>query len=318
MFSIIIPLYNKQESVTASVQSILDQTFQEFEIVVVNDGSTDASVERLKEIEDPRIRLIEQQNQGVSVARNTGIAHACNRYIAFLDADDLWHPDYLKCMSQSIECFPDYKWWGANYISTTGDDKIRENDSLSFEVRKEDINVVDFFESSLKRYTVHMTSFVAKREALMGSAQFPVGFKYYEDLEVFCRLALKSRLPLVPHVLSYWRQDGENRACNRRKVMPLPPIFDETIAMIIEGGRSPRSECAQCRFILELLLNEVALMCASGVKPKTARYYSTLGMKCQATRLRGIKAYVYCLMPPVFLRYLFALTRFVRKSLRAR
>ena len=95
MFSIIIPLYNKQESVTASVQSILDQTFQEFEIVVVNDGSTDASVERLKEIEDPRIRLIEQQNQGVSVARNTGIAHACNRYIAFLDADDLWHPDYF-------------------------------------------------------------------------------------------------------------------------------------------------------------------------------------------------------------------------------
>ena len=317
MFSIIIPLYNKQESVTASVQSILDQTFQEFEIVIINDGSTDASVERLKEIEDPRIRLIEQHNQGVSVARNLGIAHACNRYIAFLDADDLWHPDYLKCMSQSIECFPDYKWWGANYISTTGDDKIRENDSRSFEVRKEDINVVDFFESSLKRYIVHMTSFVAKREALMGSAQFPVGFNYYEDLEVFCRLALKSRLPLAPHVLSYWRQDGENRACNRRKVKPLPPIFEETISLIRGDGVKHAAQRSQCIFIVGLLLNEVSLMCVSGQLRSTARYYARIAIGTSVYRWRGLKAYAYCWMPSFVLRSLFACTRKFRRLINA-
>ena len=98
------------------------------------------------------------------------------------------------------------------------DMEIRENDSRSFEVRKEDINVIDFFEVSLERYIVHMTSFVAKREALLEGALF-VGFKYYEDLRCFAGCA-QEPLTSVPHVLSHWRQDGENRACNRRKVMP--------------------------------------------------------------------------------------------------
>ena len=106
MFSIIIPLYNKEDSVVSTVQSILHQSCADFEVIVVNDGSTDSSTERLAEISDKRIRLIDQDNGGVSRARNVGIENATSDYIAFLDADDQWHPShnqlpYQNRMSQS-------------------------------------------------------------------------------------------------------------------------------------------------------------------------------------------------------------------------
>ena len=317
MFSIVIPLYNKEDSVAMSLRSILAQSFQEFEIIIVNDGSTDRSVEQIRDITDPRIRLIEQANQGVSVARNTGIQNASYDFIAFLDADDLWHRDYLRCMADCIERYPEFSWWGAGYTSTVGESVIRANNEKKYVFSEDATEVVDFFEQSRSRYVVHMTSFIARREALMSEAKFPVGFKYYEDLEVFCRLAQLSQLPLVEHVLSYWRQDAENRACNRRKVMSLPPIFNETIAMVQGGGAKCEEARSQCLFIIELLLNEAALMCASGKERSIARSYARMGMAYPESRKRASKAYLYSWLPAFVLRGLFVCTRRIRRIQRA-
>ena len=90
MFSVVIPLYNKELSIINTIQSVLDQTFQNFEIVVVNDGSTDRSVEMVEQFNDPRIRIINKSNGGVSSARNRGIQEAKYELVAFLDADDFW------------------------------------------------------------------------------------------------------------------------------------------------------------------------------------------------------------------------------------
>jgi glycosyltransferase involved in cell wall biosynthesis len=317
MFSIVIPLYNKEDSVAMSLRSILAQSFQEFEVIIVNDGSTDRSIEQIKGIADDRIHLIEQANQGVSVARNTGIENANCDFIAFLDADDLWHRDYLQCMADCINRYPGFSWWGADYISTVGDSAIRANNEKQYVFCEESTEVVDFFERSRIRYIVHMTSFVARRDALLSKAKFPVGFKYYEDLEVFCRLAQLSPLPMVGHVLSYWRQDAENRACNRRKVMALPPIFTETIAMVEEGGVKCDEARSQCLFIIELLLNEAALMCASGQNRAMARRYARMGMTYSESHIRGAKAYLYSWLPAFMLRGLFFCTRRIRRVQRA-
>jgi glycosyltransferase involved in cell wall biosynthesis len=83
MFSVIIPLYNKELSISNTIQSVLDQTFQNFEIVIVNDGSTDNSVKEVEKFDDKRIRLIHQENKGVSAARNRGIEEAKYEWIAF-------------------------------------------------------------------------------------------------------------------------------------------------------------------------------------------------------------------------------------------
>ena len=108
MISVVIPLYNKEKQIRKTLQSVLTQTFQDFEIVVVNDGSTDNSAIEVEKVKDPRIRLIHQQNAGVSAARNKGIEEARYELIAFLDADgnQTFCKRYTSCKSNihNAEC----------------------------------------------------------------------------------------------------------------------------------------------------------------------------------------------------------------------
>lgn len=96
MISVVIPLYNKEKQIANTLHSVLRQTFQNFEIVVVNDGSTDNSVQEVEKVNDIRIRIVHQNNAGVSAARNKGIEEARYDIIAFLDADDEWKAEYLE------------------------------------------------------------------------------------------------------------------------------------------------------------------------------------------------------------------------------
>lgn len=94
--SVIVPVYKAERYIAETIQSILNQTYQNFEIVVVDDGSPDRSVEICEQFADPRIRIIRQQNRGLPGARNTGVRHAQGDYISILDADDLWLPEKLE------------------------------------------------------------------------------------------------------------------------------------------------------------------------------------------------------------------------------
>ena len=90
MISVVIPLYNKRGLVSQTIATVLAQTYNGYEIVVVDDGSTDGSIDEVKAIADPRIRIVSRQNGGVAAARNTGIKHARGEFVAFLDTDDRW------------------------------------------------------------------------------------------------------------------------------------------------------------------------------------------------------------------------------------
>lgn len=96
IFSVVIPVYNVEKYIEQCIQSVLDQTFQNFEIICVNDGTKDGSVERIKQFDDARIRIVHQENQGLAAARNTGINHSRGMYIALLDSDDFWAPEKLE------------------------------------------------------------------------------------------------------------------------------------------------------------------------------------------------------------------------------
>lgn len=106
MFSVVIPVYNKEHCLATTLRSVLDQSYQDYELLLVDDGSTDRSIDIINQFEDPRITLITQANSGVSVARNTGIKNSKHRWIAFLDADDWWHPEYLQHLFQVIKQTP--------------------------------------------------------------------------------------------------------------------------------------------------------------------------------------------------------------------
>lgn len=105
--SVIIPVYGAEKFIAATVQSVLDQTFKDFELLLIDDGSPDRSIEICQQFTDPRIRIIRQPNRGVSAARNNGIRQAQGKYLAFLDADDLWTSDKLAKQVQQLDDSPE-------------------------------------------------------------------------------------------------------------------------------------------------------------------------------------------------------------------
>ena len=117
-FSVIIPLYNKAPYVKKALESVFNQTFKDFEIVIVDDGSSDASFNVAQETiknSPAEYQLLHQNNSGVSTARNNGVKASYGDYICFLDADDWWAPTYLERMSWLIDAYPEAKIYGTNY-----------------------------------------------------------------------------------------------------------------------------------------------------------------------------------------------------------
>ena len=104
--SVVIPLYNKQNCIRETLRSVLNQSYTDFEVLVVDDASTDGSLEVVREFSDKRLRIIEKPNSGVSATRNAGIATAANEWIAFLDADDIWTSFHLETLVKLHEKFP--------------------------------------------------------------------------------------------------------------------------------------------------------------------------------------------------------------------
>src|SRR5690606_32693386 len=116
--SVVIPLYNKETTILETLSSVLNQSFREFEVIIVNDGSTDYSLSIVQRIEDPRIRIINKKNGGVSSARNTGILESRYEYVAFIDADDLWFEHHLKTLVHLIHKYPspDVGGYGTRFL----------------------------------------------------------------------------------------------------------------------------------------------------------------------------------------------------------
>ena len=108
-FSIVIPLYNKANFILATLKSVSDQTFENYEIIVINDGSTDESLSKIEALKLPKLSIHTQENKGLSAARNRGVTLARGQYVALLDADDIWKPTYLKSMFKLIENYPNHQ-----------------------------------------------------------------------------------------------------------------------------------------------------------------------------------------------------------------
>ena len=115
-FSVIIPLYNKEAYIEQTLGSVLAQTYPFFEVIIVDDGSSDASLQIVNRITDSRIRVISQVNSGVATARNRGVKEAKENYVAFMDADDFWAPNYLERIVFLISTCPDAGIFACRYV----------------------------------------------------------------------------------------------------------------------------------------------------------------------------------------------------------
>ena len=218
-FSVIIPLYNKAPYVAKAIQSVLAQTFKDFELVIVDDGSKDDSAEiALKIIENhSNCRLICQENAGVSMARNNGVAVSQGDYLCFLDADDWWAPTFLEEMSKLNEDFPDAGIYGTNYIIVN---------ETKHKTRVAPIGVEDEFEKGYINYcqvyakTLAMPLWTGAvsmpRRVFLEMRGFPKGIKLGEDFMLWIHIAMKYKVAFLNKPLAFYNQDVDvaNRGTN--------------------------------------------------------------------------------------------------------
>lgn len=216
MISVVIPLYNKEKQIGQTLQSVLSQTFQDFEIVIVNDGSTDSSVAKVEEINDSRIRLINQSNAGVSAARNRGINEAKGKYVAFIDADDEWKPDYLETQLMLANKYPECEAFATNYEfrNTTGVTSPTKINNIPF--KGEDGILSNYFEVAASSHPpICSISIMATKDALMAIGGFPVGIKSGEDLLTWARLACHYKIAYTRHTAATFIESESDSATSK-------------------------------------------------------------------------------------------------------
>ena len=207
-----IPAYNRRSYIRESLDSIFAQTFRDFEVIVVDDGSTDGTEEVLASYAD-RIQLLRQDNRGPSAARNLGVRHARGRWIAFQDSDDLSTPDHLEFLFGFVERNPDYGMVFANGGYLKGPEHGRETivpRNRSRRVAAKGVTLRDLFEEGIFRV---QTSLIAK-SALEAVGGFDESICIGEDMDLAMRIWMRYPVAYLDKVVFLYRRHAGNLVGN--------------------------------------------------------------------------------------------------------
>lgn len=224
-FSIVIPLYNKSYSVKRCIDSVLSQSYKNFEIIVVNDGSSDESLSIVEnmygiEINKKLIRIINQNNQGVSIARNNGVAASQSNYICFLDADDEWLPNFLESMAGLINDYPNAALYTLAYnIQKEGFKSVKSKRGLP---RNHRGYVEDFFKASAKGNVVHTSTACVLKSVFIELGGFPNNVVAGEDLYLWIMFALNNKVASAEIFLCTVHIQKDNSRLSRTNSIPYP------------------------------------------------------------------------------------------------
>ena len=227
-FTVVIPLYNKEKYIKRTIDSVIRQTFDNFEIVIIDDGSSDRSYEIVESIKDHRIRLIRQENSGPSKARNRGIREAKGKLIAFLDADDEWLPEKLEKHYELHSEYPEIIWSCSAYKVVKGmNEKIvlyHEEGVLS--------DAIDAITDGLMISTI---SIVIKKDIFINDRYlFNEAYSRSEDRELWHKLACKyPNIGYIGKVLAIYQQGIDEKSLTKTAFSSMDYSF-LTIAERIE------------------------------------------------------------------------------------
>ena len=213
MFSVIVPLYNKEAYVAKALESVLSQTFRDFELIVVNDGSRDRSketAEAMLEKATVPFRILDQENAGVSAARNKGAAASHGDFLCFLDADDWWAPTFLEEMSGLISECPDAGLYATGYVIIN--EKKRKTRIAPVGVEDGFTKgYIDYFQVYAKTLCMPVTSITAciPRSGFESAGGFPSGITLGEDFLLWALLALRNKTAFLNKPLAFYNQDAD-------------------------------------------------------------------------------------------------------------
>lgn len=248
--SVVIPLYNRADHVRRAVDSVLAQTLRDFELIIVDDGSTDGGGDIVRQFADPRVRVVRQPNAGESAARNRGIAEAHGTWIGLLDSDDEWMPEFLALTVGLAVSHPSLAAVLANIVD------VRQGRPW-LACRRAEPHILDnYFAFSLQNGGRGMTSSssLVRKEILERVGGFPVGIHRSGDVDTWIRLSLAGAVGCVPNVLAVYHNELAGSSTQFPK-----PFFHQAVKTLrrlrVEGRIPVRSEAYAWRLENQYLVD---------------------------------------------------------------
>ncbi|MBW4427332.1 MAG: glycosyltransferase [Nostoc desertorum CM1-VF14] len=206
--SVIIPAYNSEKTIGHTIQSVLNQTFTDLELIVINDGSQDLTLKIVTQIKDPRIKVFSYSNAGGNISRNRGLQRAVGEFVSFLDADDLWTPDklqsQLKALQENATAQVAYSW--TDYINT--------NDEFILSGKRVNVNGNVYENLLLNNFLENGSNPLICRKALIKLGGFDESLSAAQDWDMWLRLASKFDFICVPSVQILYRISANSVSCN--------------------------------------------------------------------------------------------------------
>jgi glycosyltransferase involved in cell wall biosynthesis len=211
LISVIIPVYNAEKNLRETIDSLLAQTYQNFEAIFIDDGSTDTSVEIIKSYDDNRIIILQQKNSGSATARNNGISAANGDWIAFLDADDVWFSEKLmkqyQCVKTGYWSYTDSYFLGGVFPEKTSTASLSGH--FSGEV----------FSELVQRNFIGTSTVLVRKKMLVECGKFSVDMKALQDWDCWLKIASKYPVIYVGEPLSYYRVHSQSVSRSARKTI---------------------------------------------------------------------------------------------------
>lgn len=252
--SVVIPVYGVEKYIASAVQSVLDQTYKNFELLIVDDGSPDRSVEIVQQFEDPRIRIIRQENQGLAGARNTGIRNTQGEYLAFLDGDDIWVPEKL---SKHVKHLEDSPTVGVSFSRSVFIDEMGNSLNTYLMPKLKDITSAYLLHCNpvgngsaavFRRETLESIKFPDNRYGPVEDFYFDDRFYLSQDIECWLRISIQTpwQFEGLPEALTLYRVNSLGLSMNfLQKVEYWEKILEKTRSyapeLIDQWGNSSRA-----------------------------------------------------------------------------
>ena len=227
LISVIIPVFNGEKTIQDTIQSVLNQTVTDFEIIVINDGSTDGTLEIIQKITDTRLKVFSYPNANQAASRNRGLEKATSQYIAFLDADDLWTPDKLESQMDALERYPNaalaYSWTNC----------IDESDQFLHSGTRANFSGNVYQTLLLADFISNGSNALVRKQALDEVGNFNVLLPPAEDWDLWLRLASRYSFVAVPKPQVLYRQSRQSSSSNLVKqeaamLMVIEETFNES------------------------------------------------------------------------------------------
>ena len=227
--SVVIPLYNKVKEIERTIRSVAQQSVQPLEIIVVDDGSTDGSAEVVEAMGLPQVKLVRQNNRGVSAARNRAMEMAQGEWIALLDGDDYWLDGYLSNAEQMIEYFPAAGAIGTAFF-------VDDGKRLTAGDYPEKYGAVNFFRESMSQYVLIPSATIVRRDLALAMGGFPEGMRMAEDQYLWTKIAREAEVAFYAHPMIIYQKSASNNSASlyrpEQSKYSLEDLYDESASAI--------------------------------------------------------------------------------------